>query len=104
MVVGLLILSGCSTTKNSISEANVQSTVGLSNAYEATLKIDGMTCPSCALGVEYQLKQVDGVIDARVSYEKGTGYVKYDADKVTAETIAQASDVYPATVIQNKKI
>lgn len=103
-VVGLLILSGCSTTGNTISKEIVQNTVRPNNMHEATLQIKGMTCEGCALGVEYQLKHVKGVIDANVSYEKGTGHATYDADKVSAETIAQASDVYPAIIIQDRKI
>ncbi len=74
------------------------------NVNKATLRIDGMTCTSCALGVEYQLKNVEGVISAEVDYDKGLSYVTYDSDITDAQSIAQASDVYPAEVIADEKI
>ena len=62
-----------------------------------------MTCTSCALGVEYELKQVDGVVDAKVKYPEGTGTVTFDSAVVDAETIAKASTTYPAKVVSNSK-
>jgi len=52
------------------------------------------------LGVEYQLKQVDGVVDAVVNYEEGTGIVTFDPAKIEPDAIAQASTVYIAKVIK----
>ena len=102
VITGTLILSGCSTVAgNTVDQEVVQNTDNPTNVRQATLQVEDMTCTSCALGVEYQLKQVDGVLDAKINYEEGKGYVKYDADKVSAETIAQASDVYPAKVIED---
>ncbi|RME31968.1 heavy-metal-associated domain-containing protein [Candidatus Woesearchaeota archaeon] len=97
-----LLLAGCAPTSRTTG-ATTETLRGSAptNVHEATLAIDGMTCTSCALGVEYQLKHVEGVIDAKVSYEDGTAYVRYDADKVDAETIAKASDVYPASVLDD---
>ena len=71
----------------------------LTKTQKLELEIEGMTCTSCALGVEYQLKQVPGVLAADVKYPEGTCTVTYDADIVDPETIAKASDVYPARVI-----
>lgn len=73
------------------------------NLKTANLEIEGMTCQSCALGVEYELKQVDGVVDAKVNYQDGTGNVTFDPAKVDAETIAKASTVYPAKVVSDGK-
>ena len=95
------VLSGCTSVTG---ETTNQETVKPSNVHEAILQIEGMTCQSCALGVEYELKQVEGVVDAKADYRDRKGYVKYDADKVDAETIAKASTVYPATVISNKTL
>lgn len=106
MVIIVLALAGCTvnseTGKN--AEASQITVATPTNVHEAVLDIEGMTCTSCALGVEYQLKQVDGVLDAKINYEEGKGYITYDADKISAESIAQASDIYPATVSQDKKI
>ena len=88
IIIGLLLMSGCV----------VESTPEISNLQYATLEIKEMTCVSCALGVEYQFKQLDGVIDASVNYKTGIAEVSYDPDKISPEEIAEASDVYPATV------
>ena len=98
-LIFLLFAAGCTITGNTVSEVSSPG-----NVREATLAIDGMYCSSCALGVEYQFKQVDGVIDADVSLAEGRGTVRFDADKVTAAVIAQASDVYLATVIEEKDV
>lgn len=102
LVVILLLTSCVSNATSKVSDS--QASFPVTNLHEATLDIKDMYCGSCALGVEYQLKQVDGVVDARVSYTEAKGYIKYDADKVDAETVALASDVYPAKVIEDKKI
>ena len=64
-----------------------------------TLAIKGITCESCALGVEYPIKQVPGVIEADGIYKEGKGTVTYDADQVSPDTIAEASEAYPVTII-----
>lgn len=69
--------------------------------HKVDLKIDGMICPSCALGVEYQLKQLSGVYDARVNYPAGTAFVIYDVTKLSTESIAKASTTYPTKVIKD---
>lgn len=54
-----------------------------------TLRITGMTCGGCVLGVRKVLTRLDGVARADVSYEKGTAVVQFDAAKVApAQMIA----------------
>ena len=101
-ILGLLVVVGCSPTGNTTLQK--ESVVLTGNIHEATLQVKGMYCASCAMGVEAQLKRVEGVIDADVSYKTGKCTVRYDADKVSAETIAQASTVYPANVVGDKAI
>lgn len=48
-----------------------------------TLKVTGMTCGGCVLGVRKVLTRLDGVTRADVSYEKGTAVVHFDPAKVT---------------------
>jgi len=101
--INILLLSiifvGC-VTSNSVAELES----GVMNLHEAELKVEGMTCISCAMGVEYQLKQVDGVVDCNIDYATGKGTVKYDADKVDAATIVKASDVFPTIVVSDVAI
>jgi len=99
VVVLLLVVwgGGAKTTGYSVSEQEV------GNLYEASLGIDDMYCMSCAYGVEAQMEELDGVIDASVDYKTASGVVLYDRDKVSAEEIALASTVYPAHVVSDVK-
>lgn len=54
-----------------------------------TLKIDGMTCASCAEHVRQALESVPGVRSAAVSYSKGLADVKIDGG-VSHDTLAAA--------------
>jgi len=54
-----------------------------------TLKVTGMTCESCARGVQSALTKVAGVNAAQVSLDQGQAVVSYDAKKVnTAQLVA----------------
>lgn len=99
-----LFMAGCtSVTGQNTPDETVQQSIP-TNLHEATFQIEGMTCVSCAAGVEYQFKQVNGVIEAAVDYKDGKGTVVFDADRIDADTIAQASDVYPAKVVSDEPI
>lgn len=49
----------------------------------ATFRIKGMTCADCAVSIEKALKATEGVLEARVSYEKERAWIRYDAGKVS---------------------
>ncbi len=55
-----------------------------------TLHIEGMTCGSCATAVRHVIKKIEGVKDAKVSYQDKKAVVTYDASKVTPQKIAGA--------------
>jgi len=57
-----------------------------------TIQVQGMSCGGCAAAVSSALKQVDGVTDARVSYEQGQAVVTYDPAKITPEAISGAAE------------
>src|SRR5688572_2545049 len=57
---------------------------------ELSLRIEGMHCAACALTVESVLKEVRGVLDARVSAASRCAVVRWDAD------IAPASHLFDA--------
>ena len=66
----------------------------------ATLEVSGMACMLCAAKVKKSLLQVPGVVEAKVERATNTAEVRYDAEKVKAETLAKAvSDAgFQATV------
>jgi len=65
----------------------------VSGAENATIQVQGMSCSGCAATVTSALKQIEGVSDARVSYEQGQAVVTFDSAKTTAEAIARAAEL-----------
>jgi copper chaperone len=57
---------------------------------EVTLRITGMTCGGCVLGVRKVLTRLDGVTSADVSYEKGSAIVRFDPSRVTTAKMIAA--------------
>jgi copper chaperone CopZ len=77
-----------------------------SNTKEVVLKIEGMSCPSCAFGLERVLKRLDGVVDANVSYSKKEARVKYIEGKVKVDDIVKAISEqigFRATPVEGKR-
>ena len=55
-----------------------------------TLDIRGMTCPACAGEIEGELRQVPGVVSARVDYPHARAAVRVAASKPDAEPLLAA--------------
>lgn len=51
------------------------------------LKITGMHCSSCAINIDGDLEDTDGVREAHTNYAKAETTVIYDENKVTPEKI-----------------
>jgi mercuric ion binding protein len=66
-----------------------------------TLRVEGMTCGGCAIGVRKVLTRLEGVRKAEVSYEKRRAIVTYDPAKVTVQQMIAAIKTlgYKATVV-----
>lgn len=87
------------TTALTPAPAQVQGAV-----QEVVLRIEGMTCSSCATTVGTALKRLDGVLEARVSYDPAQALVRYDAARVSvaALTAATARAGYPSQPLSNQ--
>lgn len=48
-----------------------------------TLKIEGMHCSSCAMSIDFDLEDIDGVKSAKTNYAKQISDVEFDEKKVT---------------------
>lgn len=59
-------------------------------AVTALFRIEGMTCGGCEVGVEFQVKKLDGVQRVEASYEEGQAEVTYDPTEVTPDQIVAA--------------
>lgn len=71
------------------------------NARMLTLKIDGMTCPSCSLGEAVIYEELDGVFEAKIIYKEGLGKVIYDPAKITPEKIITFS-TYSTSILKDE--
>jgi len=54
------------------------------------LKVDNMTCPTCAVTIDTVLDKIMGVSDSRIDTEAGTVTVTIDEEQVAADTVAAA--------------
>lgn len=57
---------------------------------ESSLRVAGMHCAACAPAIEQALRQVPGVIDARVSAAAQCATVRWDATRTRASSLVQA--------------
>lgn len=49
---------------------------------KTVFKINGMHCTSCAMNIDFDLEDLDGVKSARTNYAKEICEVEYDLEKV----------------------
>lgn len=54
---------------------------------EATFKIEGMHCSSCAMNIDGKLEDTEGVFEATTSYAKAQTKVVFDPEKVSPAQI-----------------
>lgn len=55
-----------------------------------SFRIEGISCPSCALAIAANLKQLPNVVDASVDFEKGKATIFYRDKLPSKDAIAQA--------------
>ena len=51
------------------------------------LQINGMHCTSCAMNIDFDLEDLEGVEKAQTSYAKQQTEVEFDEEKINEETI-----------------
>src|SRR5438128_8533414 len=81
-MINPLLAMVLATTMTSAVQTNFKTT---------TIQVAGMSCGGCAAAVKHALIQIDGVRQARVSYERREAVVSYDSTKITPEAIAHAA-------------
>ncbi|MDP3973444.1 MAG: heavy-metal-associated domain-containing protein [Candidatus Daviesbacteria bacterium] len=52
-------------------------------------KITDMHCSSCALTIDLDLEDLEGVKFARTSYAKGETEIEFDSEKITDQVISE---------------
>lgn len=54
------------------------------------LAIDGMHCNSCAMSIDWEVEELDGVSDSSTSFAKASTRVTYDPSRVAPDAILAA--------------
>jgi len=52
-----------------------------------TLKINGMHCTSCAMSIDGELEDTDGIKQSNTNYAKQKTEVTFDPEKITVDQI-----------------
>lgn len=62
----------------------------MANIKKVAFSIEGMHCGSCAAGIQMVLQNLNGVIKSSADWEKKSGEVEFDEDKVKLNDILKA--------------
>ena len=74
----------------------------MSKVVKKKLKIEGMHCNSCAMNIDFDLEDLEGVKSSKTSYAKQECEMEFDSDKVTDKTILETikKSGYSATPLE----
>lgn len=59
----------------------------MSKIVKKKFKIDGMHCTSCAMNIDFDLEDVNGIKKAQTSYAKNETEVEFDEEKAKVQDI-----------------
>ncbi len=69
-----------------------------------TFKISRMHCVSCALNIDFELEDLEGIKEAKTHYAQETSIVSFDSKEVTPkQIIAAITRLGYEAVVQNEK-
>ncbi len=90
LVVALSVLAlGCGQQSEEAASEQPQQTAAL-NVQKVKLDVKGMTCDGCATGVQMALKKVEGVKNAKVSFEANAAEVEFDPSVANVDNLVEA--------------
>ena len=74
----------------------------MSKIVKKKLKIDGMHCTSCAMNIDMDLEDLDGLKESRTSYIKQQSTIEFDEEQLNLDSIIKTIQKigYKATVIE----
>jgi len=92
LTAGLLVATA-------LPAAATSTATGKTDLKTTSLAVKNMSCSVCRITIGKALKQVDGVVDAKVDFQNKTATVRFDPAKtdVTALTQATAKVGYPSS-------
>jgi copper chaperone CopZ len=59
----------------------------MSRFVKRTFQIEGMHCTSCAMNIDFDLEDIEGIKSAKTNYAKQVSEVEFDEDKITVDEI-----------------
>lgn len=59
----------------------------MSKIIKKKFKIDGMHCTSCAMNIDFDLEDLEGVKSAKTNYAKQESEIEFDEEKVNIDKI-----------------
>jgi Cu+-exporting ATPase len=74
------------------------------NQQKASLDISGMSCASCAAGLEASLAQTEGIIQARINFAASKAAIEYNAGRLNLSQVAKIIHELGYEVIGKKTI
>ncbi len=89
-IISFLLITFPSYSKFLFQNSDTQLAQDQNKNKKIELKVSGMTCTSCELHIESEVKKLQGVSFVKASYEKGLTTVEFDDQKVEAEKIIAA--------------
>ena len=63
------------------------------------LKIQGMYCSSCAMNIDFDLEDLEGIKSAKTSYAKQECEIEFDEEKINDQKIIQTIKETGYTVV-----
>jgi copper chaperone CopZ len=90
-----LVLAGLASVpvvggwRPSASPAPQNGTQAKASQKTVQMRIAGMTCASCAKGLEASFRNMSGVMKVTVDYKAGQAVVTFDTGKQTAESLSK---------------
>lgn len=61
----------------------------MSSVVKKQIKIEGMHCSSCAMTIDFDLEELNGVCSVNTNYAKQECAIEYDTEAVTLQDIAK---------------
>lgn len=59
------------------------------SAIKVKLKIEGMHCTACAMNIDFDLEDLDGVVTSKTNYVKQETEVEFDKEKLELSLIIE---------------
>jgi len=71
ILILLFVFSGFQVYAQHYVEIYSQTGVSLTAETKVEVRVDGLSCPFCAYGLEKKLKKIDGIKDLKIDIKKG---------------------------------